>query len=126
MRFVVPTSTSRAPERARTSGIRKPSPISISSPRETTHLASLRERGEREQHRAGVVVDDERRLRARQPPQDRRDVVLPRAARAGVEVVLEVRVAAAGLDDARERLLRERRAPEIRVDDDARRVEDAA
>ena len=36
------------------------------------HLAALRERGEREQHRGGVVVDDERRLRARQPAQDRR------------------------------------------------------
>ena len=35
-------------------------------------LASLRERGEREQHRAGVVVDDERRLRAGQPAEDRR------------------------------------------------------
>ena len=35
VRFVVPTSTSRAPERASTSGMRKPSPISISSPRET-------------------------------------------------------------------------------------------
>ena len=29
------------------------------------HLATLRERCEREQHRRGVVVDDERRLRAR-------------------------------------------------------------
>ena len=36
VRFVVPTSTSVAPERASTSGIRKPSPISISSPRETS------------------------------------------------------------------------------------------
>ena len=36
VRFVVPTSTIRAPEWARTSGIRKPSPISTSSPRETT------------------------------------------------------------------------------------------
>ena len=44
------------------------------------HLASLRERREREQHRGGVVVDDERRLRAGQPPQDRGDVILPRSA----------------------------------------------
>ena len=33
---MVPTSTSRAPERASTSGMRKPSPISTSSPRETS------------------------------------------------------------------------------------------
>ena len=46
------------------------------------HLAALRERGEREQDRGGVVVDDERRLGAGQPPQDRGDVVLARAARA--------------------------------------------
>ena len=46
------------------------------------HLASLGERGQREQHRGGVVVDDERGLGAGEPAQDRRDVVLPRAARA--------------------------------------------
>ena len=90
------------------------------------HLASLRERREREQHGRGVVVDDERRLGAGQPPQDRRAVILPRAALAGVEVVLEVRVAAPHLDDALERLLGERRPAEVRVDDDAGRVEHAA
>ena len=36
------------------------------------HVASFRERGEREQQRAGVVVHDERRLGAGQPAQDRR------------------------------------------------------
>ena len=35
------------------------------------HLAALGERGEREQHRGGVVVDDERGLGAGQPAQDR-------------------------------------------------------
>ena len=35
------------------------------------HLAPLGERGEREQHRGGVVVDDERRLGAGQAAQDR-------------------------------------------------------
>ena len=58
------------------------------------HLAALGERGEREQHGRRVVVDDQRRLGAGQPPQERRAVVLPRAARAVGEVVLEVRVAA--------------------------------
>ena len=42
------------------------------------------------------------------------------------EIELEVRVAARGLDDLRDRLLRERRAPEVRVHDHARRVEHAA
>ncbi len=36
VRFVVPTSRSVVPERAMISGMRKPSPISISSPRETS------------------------------------------------------------------------------------------
>ena len=44
------------------------------------HLASLCERREREQHRGGVVVDDERSLGAGQPPQERRDMILARAA----------------------------------------------
>ena len=35
------------------------------------HLASLGERGEREQHRRRVVVDDERGLGAREPPEER-------------------------------------------------------
>ncbi len=56
------------------------------------HLASLGQRGEREQHRAGVVVDDDRRLGAGQPAQQRGDVILPRPARPFGEVVLEVRI----------------------------------
>ena len=66
-------------------------------------LATLGERGEREQHRGGVVVDDDRRLGSGQPPQQRREVVLARAARAGGEVVLEVRVAARVRERARAR-----------------------
>ena len=88
-------------------------------------LATLRERGEREQHRGGVVVDDDRGLGAGQPAQQRRQVVLARAARAGGEVVLEIRVAARGRDPV-ERGLRQRCAAEIRVHEHAGRVEDAA
>ena len=50
---------------------------------------------------------------------------MARAARARVEVVLEVRVAAADLGDARERGRGERRAAEVRVQDDAGRVDRA-
>ena len=89
-------------------------------------LAALGERGEREQHRGGVVVDDERRLGAGQPAQDRGHVILARAALAAREVVLEVRVAARRLGHARERRLGERRAAEVRVDDHAGRVQHAA
>ena len=40
------------------------------------HLASFRERGQRQEHGSRVVVDDERRLGACQPAQDLRDVIL--------------------------------------------------
>ena len=52
-------------------------------------------------------------------------MVLPRAAPAGLQVVLEVRVAAADLDRALERGLGQRRAPEIRVHDHARGIQRA-
>src|SRR5256885_4997096 len=52
-------------------------------------------------------------------------MVLTRAASARAEVVLEVGVAAPDLLHALEGRLREWRAPEIRVDDHAGRVEDA-
>ena len=89
-------------------------------------LAPLRERREREQDRGGVVVDDEGGLRTREPAEELGDVVLARAAAALGEVVLEVRVARGDLDDTVERRGRKRRAAEIRVDDDAGRVQDAA
>ena len=50
-------------------------------------------------------------------------MVLTRSARPVAERVLEVRVAARDLLHARERLLGERRAAEVRVYDDARRVQ---
>ena len=87
------------------------------------YLAALRERGQGEHHGRRVVVDDECSLGARQPAQDCRDVVLPRPARSGREVVLEVRVAAPDLKRAFERSLGQRRAAQVRVDDHAGRVE---
>ena len=88
-------------------------------------LAALRERGEREQHRRGVVVDDDRGLRAGQPAKQRREVVLARAARAGGEVVLEVGEATRVRDPV-ERRRRQRRPPEVRMHEHAGRVENAA
>ena len=94
-------------------------------PARDDHLAPFRERGEREQHRSRVVVDDERRLRAGQAPEQRAEVILARPPLAALEVVLEVRVPGADLRHARERGLGERRAPEVRVDEDAGRVQHA-
>ena len=56
-------------------------------------LAPAGERGGRQQHGAGAVVDDDRGLGAGQLAQQPLDVRLARPARARLEVVLEVRVA---------------------------------
>ena len=87
------------------------------------HLAALRERSQCQQHGGGVVVDDERRLGAGQPAEDLRHVILPRAALALREVVLEIRVAAPDLRHPLERRGRQRRTAEVRVDDHARGVD---
>ncbi len=89
------------------------------------HLAPLRERGEREENGGRVVVDDERRLRTGQAPEERPEVILARPSLAPLEVVLEVRVAGADLGHAGERCLGERCAAEIRVDEDAGRIQHA-
>ena len=100
MRFVVPTSTSLAPDRASTSGMRKPSPISISSPRETStsRPSASAASASRTQPRCCS-----RRAQPRRPSAGRgaprRDPGASRARR--VEVVLEIRVAARDLDDTR-------------------------
>ena len=62
--------------------MRKPSPISISSPRETSTSRPSASAASASSIARGVVVDDDRRLGAGQPPQDRGDVILARAARA--------------------------------------------
>src|SRR3970282_2787080 len=82
--------------------------------------------GEREREGGRVVVDDERGLGAGESREKRREMVLPGAALPMLEVVLEVRVAGADLRDPGERRLRERRATEVRVDEDAGRVQHAA
>src|SRR5581483_4653417 len=88
-------------------------------------VASLGERREREQHRRGVVVDDERRLRSGQSADERGEMVLPRPALAALEVELEVGVAARCLVHPRESFGSERGPAEVRVQDDARRVQNA-
>jgi hypothetical protein len=86
-------------------------------------LPAFGERRERKQDRGRVVVDDQRGLSAGKAAQDARYVILARAARPRLQVVLEIRVAAADLANALECRLGEGSAPEIRVDDDARRVQ---
>ena len=67
------------------------------------HLATVGERGDREQQGGGVVVDDEGVLGAGELPEDRGEMVVPRAAPPVGEVVLEVRVGACRAPDVLER-----------------------
>ena len=83
------------------------------------------ERGRGEQRRPGAVVDRHGRVGAGQLADERLDVVVPRSARAGREVELEVRVA---LGHPRHRLARglgQRRAAEVGVEDHAGGVDHA-
>ena len=123
VRFVVPTSTSRAPARRTISGIRTPPPISTSSPRDTA-TPPLPGQADRERDRRGVVVRDERVLRAR----ERDDLVLDRAeptpAPAGLRIELEHRWRRRRQSRRLDRRRRPRRAAEVRVQDHAGRVDD--
>ena len=85
--------------------------------------APRRQLRQRQQHRRRAVVDDERVLGAGQRREELGDVLVPRAAPPRIEPVLEVRVAARDRGHARDRVLGQRRAPEVRVQDDAGRVE---
>ncbi len=91
------------------------------------HVAALRERGEREQHRRRVVVDDDRRLGAGEPAQERCHVILPRAARS--RPTGRTRGSSSRgrpRPPARSPPAAERCAAEVRVDDHAGRVQHAA
>ena len=73
--------------------MRKPSPISTSWPRQTSTSPPRAVAASGEQHRGGVVVDDERVLGAGDGAERVVDVVLARGALAARQAVLEVGVA---------------------------------
>ena len=87
-------------------------------------LAARRQAREDQHDRGGVVVDDQRGFGAGDRRDQRFGVNGPRAARALVEVVFEIAVAARERGDPLDGRLGERRAPQVGVDDDAGRVDD--
>ena len=88
------------------------------------HLAARGQRVDGEEHGGGAVVDDDRRLDTEERAQAALRVLLAVPAHAAGEVVLEVRVGGGDLRHPRGGLGRQRGAPEVRVHDDARRVDD--
>ena len=101
------------------SGMRKPSPISISSPRETMTSPSVRQFGERQEDGRGVVVDGDRG-HAEESVEEAGGVGVALAAASGGEVVFQVGVAGEGLPAA------QRSASQIGVQNDAGRIDDAS
>ena len=85
--------------------------------------SALREPREHEQHRGGVVVDDQRARRARQEAQLVLDRRAARAALTAREVELEIDVAPGRLLDGAHRAGGERGAAEVGVQRDAGRVD---
>ena len=89
-------------------------------------LPARRQRGQHQERRGGVVVDDDRGLDAEEALQQRLGVRVAMAAAPRLHVVLEVRVAGRHLADALDGRRRQRRAPEVRVHDDAGGVDHTA
>ena len=87
------------------------------------HVPPGGERRQDQHHGRGVVVDGHAVLRARQLREDRAEMGVARPAHAGVQVVLQVRVAARNARDPLDRRGRKRRSAQVRVHDDAGGVE---
>ena len=124
VRFVVPTSTSFAPDAAMMSGMRNSPPISISSPRDTSTCFPLASAASAQQQRRGAVVHDERVLGAG----DRREHRL--GARSSASRARRSRGRPPGRCSPRraraaalDRALGQRRPPEVRVQDHPGRVD---
>ena len=82
------------------------------------HVPLPREGRQHEQQRRRVVVHRQPRLRPRRRAQQRVEVAQPRAPPPRFEVVLQVRVAPPGLGHRRDRRGRQRRPPQVGVQDD--------
>ncbi len=90
------------------------------------HFAARRERGEHQQHRRRIVVDDGCSLRASELAQQVVDQVVAVAARAAVEIEFEVDWARQRFGYRAHRLLGQHRAPEVGVQHGAGQVENSA
>ena len=123
---VVPTSTRRAPACPTTSGMRKPPPISMSCPRETTtSRPGPASAAAASSTAAAQLLTASAACAAGDLAQQPLDVRVARAALAGGQVELEVRVALGRRRHRGAGARGQRSAAEVRVHDDAGRVEHA-
>jgi hypothetical protein len=90
------------------------------------HVAATGRGGQGEQHRRGVVVDDQCVFGTGQSAEHVVHMLLPRSTLAGSEIELEIAVVGSGHDDRFERLGRQDGAAEVGVHDDAGGVDHAA
>ena len=126
MRLVVPDLDEPAPRLRHDLGDPEPAADLDQLAARHDDVAAAGQRGQREEHRGRVVVHDEPGLGAARLGEQRAGVVMARAPPAGVEVVLEVGGGAADGVDLRPGLGAERCAPEVGVQQHARRVEHGA
>src|SRR6516162_8418981 len=88
------------------------------------YFAPARQRRERYQHRGGAIVHHDDCFRARQAPKQPRAVDIALAARSCRDVVFEVGVLGRHPPELFDHFQRERRAPQVRMQDHSRSVDD--
>ena len=93
------------------------------SPRDQ-HFAAVAEGRKRDQRGGGVVVHDDRSVRAGEAAEEPLGVLVAMAARAALEIVFEVGVPACDAGHVCDGSLGQRSASQVRVDDHASRVDD--
>ena len=106
------------------SGMRNEPPISISSPREISHLAPVGQRTEHQQHGRGVVVHDRRCLGSGQLSQQIFDECIAIAALARGQIEFQIDWCGQRLHDGAHGFIRQHRAAEIGVQHRTGQVED--
>jgi len=90
------------------------------------HVASRRRRRQHQQRPRGVVVREDRGLASEERAAKLGQMLVARAALSMLEIEFEVRVAGDEVRGIRPERAIDRRAPEVRVDDDAGGVDDTA
>src|SRR4029077_11235140 len=90
------------------------------------HLATIGQSVERQENSSGTVVDDRGRFAAKQLDEHRLESGTALATYAAFKVIFEVAITSSGIDNRVDCTRAQRRAPEIRVKYDTRRIDDTS